>query len=576
MKYFITALASFFCIGCIPTHFDSPASDEVIISGNQVYEYASNGNSRSTSYLAEGSQASLFARGNIEANGSLLTLKNKFWKSSDRLTFNNAQAESEITAYCPPLPLKATDLYQSDGQLLDLLIAQTTCTPDQEIMLNFSHLFSKIIFHVDQELNARLRTFSCTINPQIVGIEPFQTTIQTDSNSNCTITQPANETGNYSIIVPSVNGIAIDITIKTHYGNTLQTKLTNINCQRGNAYTCGIKENQDKNGIYTAEDFIAFSYLINNLKYKDRSLNEFRTTVNGKNIYCLRNDILFTESERKKVQPIGNTLLGQTELYFNDTFDGQGHYLENLLIKTKNVLISSLFQYVGTDGIIKNLTIKRSEAFKDSYNDAVSILCGHNKGVIDNCRIENSSVGEAVNASGLASFNAGLIINCAVNGLEFSNHASKNQRSIIFGAITKYNTGQVLNSYSLHVTVDNKAQTIYGASAICQANNGDIYNCYSDYPHERITPLCSSNQKNLGYCFYPSYCERKNMNGDGMKVADFKYHHLYSFTSRKSSKQNVQNGLNYWVKEIAPQLYPNYSFLPWKLDTDLNVTFDYP
>ena len=105
------------------------------------------------------------------------------------------------------------------------------------------------------------------------------------------------------------------------YTTQLETKSFTGNKE----YTYHLKISEKTPGIMTAEDWIAFSQLINSntfTQYKGKTLDDFGETMNGITTYYLLNDIDFKDVDCTELKQIG---YAQTNYYFSQTFDGQNH-----------------------------------------------------------------------------------------------------------------------------------------------------------------------------------------------------------------------------------------------------------
>lgn len=557
MRYLITTFTLCCCMGCVPDYNNSPTANELIIYGQQINDYCSSNKSRVQSYLEEGSKASFFSRGNIEADGNILTLNESVWKNNEPLTYNETQDQSQISVYCPPLPNQPASWHQANGQLLDLLVSQTTCHSGKPIKLNFSHLFSKLIFQLDNELNKHLQTLTCSIIPDIATIEPFEASIITNNKQSYSLTFHADKANKYSILVPPVQDITLNIKIETTDGRKFEKELSTITCEKGTAYLYQIKEKGNAIGIYTAEDFIAFSYLINKRPYQKRSLKEFGSTKDGVTTYYLRDNISFTDDQRKRIQQCIQE--DQDPNSFNEIFDGMGHQLENLLIKQAGPTFSALFPNLGETGVIKNLTLKKVELYRESYNSGLGILSCQSKGLIDNCHVINAQIySESTCAAAICTYNAGTIMNSSAKSITFKSNNGANY-DLEFGGITEHNLGKILNSYASQIKCDNEKQHRNASSALCQVNDGIISNCYTDLYDPKLSPICCSNKNTINYCYNTSAEKTRNI-----------------VSGQTLSNKELVARLNKWIINKAPKLYQNYTFLHWKIASNSIVTFDYP
>ena len=100
--------------------------------------------------------------------------------------------------------------------------------------------------------------------------------------------------------------IAINmVTNGKKYTTQLETKSFTGNKE----YTYHLKISEKTPGIMTAEDWIAFSQLINSntfTQYKGKTLDDFGETINGITTYYLLNDIDFKDvdcTELKQIVP---------------------------------------------------------------------------------------------------------------------------------------------------------------------------------------------------------------------------------------------------------------------------------
>ena len=400
MKHiFITSIFLFLFMGCIEETEEMPSINEIIICGNKIKENEtlskhdaftnsqliskeisvpldgislinnSLSRSNSISLLSQGAEISFFSRNGLESNGEILTYNGSYWEGETKMKWEEGQHDAFVKAYYPPLPDTPEEFYNSEGQLNDVLIAQGNYPAYNPICLEFKHLFSKITFQIDSNLNNSLESFIITPLINLTGIEPYQARLETVSFANTTDTEEAHQLcysyspdGLYTVILPSGEGISVNVQIHTKDKRNFQKQLTNMKCEQGHAYLCKLGKKDNHIGIYTAEDFIAFTHLINNQPYKNRSLNEFGITKNGQTTYYLKNNITFTDNDQREVMQIGCHLNTNSEIDngFKDTFDGQGHYLANFLIRPDSYSFSGLFQKILPDGIVKSLTLKRS------------------------------------------------------------------------------------------------------------------------------------------------------------------------------------------------------------------------
>lgn len=107
-------------------------------------------------------------------------------------------------------------------------------------------------------------------------------------------------------------------------------------------------------------------------------------------------------------------LLGTSDHKFNGTFDGHGHTIT--LNKSAQYRTAAIADYVGPNGVIKNVVIKGN--YSNTGNTKASIQTGgvvaENEGLIINCvNYLNITVKSTNDAGGIAFVNRGKIVNCA-------------------------------------------------------------------------------------------------------------------------------------------------------------------
>lgn len=160
--------------------------------------------------------------------------------------------------------------------------------------------------------------------------------------------------------------------------------------------------------------------------------------------YILMNDI---DLSKTSFTPIGG-LYG----YFTGTFDGNGH-----TITINNSYINSsckyrgLFSQIGSEGIVKNLTVKGTLENRMEDPSYVGGIAGRNSGTITNCSSfvdinvsgYNYSSPKSCTTGGIAGSNSGIITFC------FS--YSKD----IMGPKNNYGTGGIVGVLDYNATVQN-------------------------------------------------------------------------------------------------------------------------
>lgn len=463
--------------GCVNEHVgESPSL--VVIRGGQI-QCAGRAAEENTRFQA-GDVISFFSQGGIEADNVCLTYENGMWKHGGALSWNTSGKDASFTAFYPCFESGVWDYYDEDGFLEDIIYAKGEVSSGMFIELGFQHLFSKIIFEVDGEMNEQIQHITFTPSVQIESVlpltgeivltgtpaEPFQIEKQSD--------------GIYSFFVPSAHEVTIDIQITTSEGKQLPLATTaSQSYQSGYQYTYHLAPEVHEVGIYTVEDFIAFTHLINGMSYPGRTLDEFGETVDGRTTYYLRNDLHFTEETSKDVQPIGFRRIKYTSrknFAFKDCFDGKGHTLNGLQIITVDVTDSQgLFCDIDEQGVVKNLNMENCSYVNANINNIMQragILAGWNEGTIIGCHIKGGKIEnkKSGNASGIVCDNKGSVLNCTVNDMQFIGNELR------IGGLCYDNSADIINCGVMRCSaISNKC-----AGGLCYnvASGSTILNCY--------------------------------------------------------------------------------------------------
>ena len=572
---FIDLLIILFSVSCSEKECLSPT--EVVILGNQTADYATESRGK-TSILAEGTQISLFANSGIKADGQILSLVNGRWKGNESLYWNESQQKAEVCAYNPPLATSAdgycsaSQLYTKSGELTDILISQNTYQPGAPITLHFEHLFAQLTLKLEPTLNQRVKTLQLTPSMHIAQLNPYTAQMTTATGANYgKITYQPKASGTYQLLLPPLNNQEVNIIITTHDGDILQKSLSNLLCQQGTSYTCTLKAKSNNIGIETAEDFIAFTNLMNETAYGKRTLNEFGITRNGITTYYLKNDIQFTEAEKKRIRPINKKK-------FTDIFDGQNHTLTNVEIIDERCTMAGLFAIIDKSGIIKNLNIHNCHTnFQLSKGGATGIICGHNDGKIINCSIKDCTCyAYKPYTGGIAGENYGNIINCEVEGFTLLEGNNFKHTLGYFGGITGVltNNGKVLNCRISGLQLKSNSKHFKHASCIVTISQGNISNCLIENCDLKLHPFCYFCRSHCRYCFYPQNMEKKVAKTEGMNEQERKDNYVCYFTPTTESHKATVNLLNKWIDQEGSKLFPEYTFRRWKLNTGPSISLE--
>ena len=564
--------------GCRNDHAPKLSGHPLLITGNICPDFSSAARSQTgTDFLQEGDRITFFCEGGITANGVILTYNGTNWIPETPLQWSGDEKAS-FTAVYPVMPLNengnydATGLYNEDGTLKDVLFCQGESEYGQEIRLDFSHRFSQLNIQTNAFLNKRIDNVVCQ-NVPIQSFNPKNNEIILQESELHQTGMTKNEEGVYSFIFPPSGDQKQDITLTFNMTDmTCHTnKISGTTFEPGSAYICKANSSGNLPGIYNAEDFIAFSHLINGEEYEGRTLDEFGETVNGVTTYYLRNDIEFTEEESERLTYIGGTSIAG-EKPFEDTFDGLGHTLSDIVLD-KNVGWRSnygIWGEIGTTGVIRNLTLDSIAYQQNGKFIYFGLLTGLNKGTIYNCTLTNSSIQMTEEDSSLPDFggfvgrNEGTVYNCQIKTLKIQ---AKDKSSATAG-IAKSNYGKILNCSATNIEM----KTMQSGAHIIYRNYGRIQNCYAYNPLEdKYYRICWQAFKDsyINDCYYPSNFGEKAV-GTTEKGA-------LAITTRYDNKSHtiittgepLYERLNQWIDGTGAEEYPDLEFLRWEKGENL-------
>lgn len=207
-------------------------------------------------------------------------------------------------------------------------------------------------------------------------------------------------------------------------GNGTDTTDSDISAQSP-AYTYVNRDEQGFILIKTPEELLALAE-----KTADLSQN-----------YKLANDIDMTGYTGKV---IGKYSTGSDSKAFTGIFDGDGHTISNLSLAGEG-----LFSYVGQDGIVRNLTLKKAaveDGQSNSMHSPAALVC-RNKGEIENCYVKQSTVVSVYNActGGLVGINEGTV---RYSGVDGGSVVCKSAYSTKIGGFVGRNLGSIEQCYA--------------------------------------------------------------------------------------------------------------------------------
>lgn len=538
-------------------------NQEISITGSILHQFNdeySSGNARLIDYtvLPEYSTISIYCKGGIYANGEILTLNGNIWKGMPEKSWNNNYNEAQICAFFPSFNKDESIreyLYNKENGLNDILYCFMDISKTNNIKLKFSHLFSKVSISVDGNINSQLESLIINI-PYIISGLDMNTgkteIIKSDINH---VSLRKQDNGIYEFIIPS--GVSMPITIQLigkenkeiYYGH-IQEKVF----EKGNCYRINIRSRES--GIYTSEDFIAFTHLINGYEYENRRLDEFFKIENGKRVFNLFSNITLSDKDCKKIKQIG--IVNEKNKYgFNDIFNGNKKTLKGFTINSDEEMnFYALFNTVGPDGIINDLFLDdfKINISKEYKEMKLSSLVGNNYGMIDKCRTINMSISESnnnVNIGGLVFENNGTVLNSKIENINITGG------NFTIGVLSYINKKEIINN--LVLTKDIQISKSNKNSAICIYNSGKIYNIL-------VKNLINRNFYGTGY-------ENETGIYHNCQVSFLYYNvnipntpqkHVIRFDHRMYTNYcDVIDFLNKWVKYESKKIFPNYKLLLW-------------
>ena len=562
MKKIITFILLCLTIGCTEESYFTPTGSRVVITGNQLQSTGRSGEDKSI--LEEGDQISFFSQGGIEANNVLLTYANGEWQHNNSLKWNESGENAILAAYYPYAASGITNFYEN-GQLKDILYTHQEVEYGKRITLQFGHLFSKVTFDAGEKLNQQIQHIDFTPSVQIESLDPLTREITLTDTPAPTFQLTNQPDGIYSFLIPPAENASIYITLTTEQGE--QTLTTSPQAfESGRQYNYHFITKEKEAGIYTAEDFIAFTHLINKMEYEGRSLDEFGTKENGVTTYYLRNDITFTEEESKLVQPIGIRSKYTDECKtFDDKFDGLGHTLSGLhqIMTPQNMSHHGLFSNISSTATIQNLIIKDYAYAKPSSIDDLfyeSVLVGYNEGGniinchIQSCTIENNN-GTGY-AGGIVERNEGTVLNCSAHDI----HILGNN---YIGGLCTENSGEIINCYVTQCDFESKAQV----GGLCHRlpSKSKLINCYineSTFPSTQYGAISHTAQSELiRDCYYSP----ASLKAFKTRYSAVNPNYIHTFTPEfivTDTGQSLLDALNDWVDKNQ-EAYDN-QLLRWQ------------
>lgn len=523
--------------------------------------------STENSSLPDGATALFNITGALQLTDQVFTCFNNHWECDNELSWDSRNGDIYLTAVHPVLNEYTGSTLYKDNKLTDVLIAKDTLTSGNKVELTFKHLFSSLTVHIQEDIREELQEFSLTVPQTITTLIPSDGSYTT-STETCTFTETYSGADSYSLILPPMETAVLILQLTMQDGTIHSHTLLPYTFKSGYSYECNILKEDQRPGIRTAEDLIAFSLLINKQSYTgEKTLTDFGEEINGETVYRLINDLTFTEEESSRLLPIGY----YEYLPFTAIFDGEGHTITNLTLPDKsvyskvNVAFSGLFGCIGSEGVVKNLHIRNTQTVQEPTCTRVGFIATQNEGTIINCSVEGSIIYNGTNeASGFICAqlsSTGSIINCYAE-----NDTVSTSNSHRLGGIAGYANGTILNCYTSN-NYYNISTSNPGAGGIAGASSSSylltIANCYNhDTGNKHFWPLMESAKKvsanNFLYNSGTPYNSASSSNVTTKNI--YKYDEQYQVDGT-----DITTLLNNWITTDGKTTYPDVPFKNWTL-----------
>ncbi len=162
----------------------------------------------------------------------------------------------------------------------------------------------------------------------------------------------------------------------------------------------------------------------------------------------------------------GWTPIGNSNITFNGSYDGQNYIIDNLYISRSGTNYQGLFGLTGSGATIQNLGLKNENLTGNYYTGG---LVGWNGGTISKCYV-SADIYAATYGGGLAGHNVGNIQTSYSTG-------SLRGGNRLGGLVGVQSGGVISNSYTSTAVTSAVSQDLYGG--LVGDNSGKITNCYA-------------------------------------------------------------------------------------------------
>ena len=526
--------------------------------------------------LPEGSTALFNITGDFHLSNCILTYTNNTWSNEEPIQWPVSINKIYLTAIHPALDEYSSSTLYTDNKLTDVLIAQDTLTTGNKLEITFKHLFSALTVRLNETIRKELLEISLTIPQTVSSLQPSNGKYTLEAQS-LTVCEPHQEDNEYQFILPPMDNAVLNIVLRMKNGEIYSHLLEPYTFLSGYNYVCNIIKEDQRPGIKTAADLIAFSLLINKQSYTGgKTLADFGEEKDGKMTYRLLEDITLTDDDCKELLPIGY----YDSRAFQDTFDGEGHCIYHLTIPDKstyskvNLTYSGLFGHIGTNGRVQNLRLSQAQTVKNATCTRTGFFAALNEGIIMNCHIEQSTAHEGIHEKtgficGQLS-TKGHIINCSS-----SNNVITSDKSSYVGGLVGYGYGYILNCYTDKNKYNLNASSRGAGEVIGYSpSNYDltIANCYTHNPLSQSSVYAltiSAKNATIDHFFYNQGTLYNTNNSSNVTK-----HNVYKYdASFQANGTPVTTWMNNWIKNEGTETYPNFTFKSWILK-DGEITFN--
>lgn len=543
---------------------------------SSTYPILSRGGTEEAS-LANGSQILLNASGGLSVENGIFTYNGSSWSNGQELHWTDESMKTTITALYPTYTdnrYTSENLY-AKGMLEDILIAQETLQEKGEINLQFKHLFSSLTLFIEPTLDANIQELAMSVPVQVEAVSASDGTFSLTDQTH-TVVQSPNDSHAYSFILPPCDDCTLSLRITWKDGNVKDVPFSPHTFQSGTRYECNITSTDSRPGIRTAEDLIDFSRLINGYEpiTAGRTLDEFGEEIDGVKTYRLLADIVLTEEDCAKLCPIGeDDGRSNTDTYFYDTFDGEGHTISNLMLSDRISNVtgdSGLFSHVEETGIVKNVHINNASSVTSPICKFIGIIAAYNNGIIDNCSVTNSTL-YSIKEGRIGTISAvseGVITNC----YSYNNNLYGTETTYI-GGIAAMANNMIVNCYSyknnfIPGSDSDKIGSMVGATTGNKLLN--IRNCYIYHNNSNWYSAIGLGKKASIKSFYYN---KGNLTGEKIDkpTQDVEIYDTYF----KFDGKHISTLLNNWIETTGKaDDYINYTFRRWKVADDGSACFE--